>query len=238
MTEANFAGHVQALALDAYVELFDLDTTSLGGALYRFVSSSLSDNDVTWQGNTYTPIPVEATGFQVSGKGALPTPHLKVANINLAFSAVAITYGDLLGCKVTRHRTFKQFLDGQPDADPEAELVDFFRIERKVAQNKIYVEWELAAWIDQQGAAIPGRQVLQDACTHLYRFWNGSAFDYSKATCPYAGTNYFDISGNVVADPSLDVPGRRIGNCCKLRFPGLPLPTRAFPGVAQSSLTG
>jgi lambda family phage minor tail protein L len=237
MMESNFAGHVQALSLDAYIELFDLDATALGGTFYRFVSSSLSDNAVTWQGNVYTPIPVEATGFEVSGKGTLPTPHIKIANVNLAFSAVAIAYGDLLGCKLTRHRTFQMFLDGQPDADPEAELVDFFRIERKAAQNKIYVEWELAAWIDQQGAQIPGRQVLQDACTHLYRFWNGSAFDYSKATCPYTGTDYFDVNGNPVASASLDIPGRHIANCCKLRFPGQPLPTRAFPGVAQSQLT-
>jgi phage-related protein len=62
MTEANFAGHMQARSLDAAVELFDLDATPLGGSLYHFVSSSLSDGDVTWQSNTYTPVPFEATG--------------------------------------------------------------------------------------------------------------------------------------------------------------------------------
>lgn len=232
--ESNFAAHVQALSLDNYVELFDLDATSLGGSLYHFVSSLLSDTPITWQTNVYEPVPCEATGFEVNGQGSLPTPHLKVANINLAFSAVAIAYNDLLGCKVTRHRTFKMFLDGQPDADPDAELVDFYRVERKVAQNKVYVEWELAAWIDQQGAQIPGRQVLQDACTQIYRYWNGSSFDYTKATCPYTGTNYFDVNGNSVSSAAQDVPGRGIANCCKRRFPGQPLPTRAFPGVLLS----
>jgi lambda family phage minor tail protein L len=234
MTEANFAGHVQSLSLDAAVELFDLDATSLGGDLYHFVSSSLSDGNVTWQGNTYTPVPFEASGFEASGKGTLPTPHLKIANINLAFSAVLIAYGDLLGCKVTRHRTFMDFLDGQPDADPDAELVDFYRIERKVAQNKIFVELELAAWIDQEGAQIPARQVLQDACTWKYRYWNGAAFDYSQAQCPYTGSSYFDINGNSVAAPALDVPARSVALCCKLRFAGQPLPTAAFPGVLVS----
>lgn len=241
MTEANLAGHLQQLSLDDHVELFDLDTTSLGGPLYHFVSSSLpklDGGDVVWQGNTYVPVPFEASGFEASGKGTLPTPHLKFANINLAFSSVAIAYGDLLGCKVTRHRTFLAFLDGQPDADPEAELVDFFRVERKVAQNKVFVEWELAAWIDQQGAQIPARQVLQDACTQIYRFWNGAAFDYTKATCPYTGTSYFDVNGNSVGTQAQDVPGRSLDNCCKKRFPGQPLPTWAFPGVAQSSTIG
>lgn len=237
MTEANFAAHVQSAALDADVELFDLDTTSLGGGVYYFIAStpnSAGNGNVLWQGNNYVPVPCEASGFEMSGKGTLPTPHLKFANINLAFSAIAISYGDLLGCKVTRHRTFAGFLDGQPNADPEAEVVDYFRVERKVAQNKVFVEWELAAWIDQQGAMIPGRQVLQDACTWKYRYWNGTSFDYSQAQCPYTGSSYFDVNGNSVATPDLDVPARSVANCCKLRFAGQPLPTAAFPGVLVS----
>lgn len=33
-------------------------------------------------------------------------------------AAMVIGYNDILGATVTRLRTFQQFLDGQPDADP------------------------------------------------------------------------------------------------------------------------
>src|SRR5262249_20760879 len=107
-----------------------------------------------------------------------------------------------------------------------------YEIKRKVAQNKVYVEWELGAAIDVQGVMIPGRVILQDACTHLYRRWNGTAFDYSKATCPYTGTSSFDQNGNAVG-PSGDRCSKRIAPGCKLRCGVGPLPPRAFPGVAR-----
>lgn len=240
MTDPSVSAQVQELTLDNCLELYEIDATPLGGDIYRCVASSLSDGPVTWQGNVYTPVPIEGSGWSTTGKGALPTPHLKVANIGLAFSAVAIAYDDLRGCKVTRHRTWKQFLDGQPNADPTAELPpDVYRVERKVAQNKLTVEWELAAQIDQQGALIPARVVLQDACTFIYRRFNGATgsfiYDAGANQCPFTGdTNgnlLYDVSGNSTSDPTLDRCSKRIDTGCKLRFPGLPLPTRAFPGV-------
>jgi lambda family phage minor tail protein L len=229
---AALAAHEQSPSLDSTVELFDIDATPLGGPIYHIVSSEMSDNAIVWQGNSYAPVPFEASGFEVNGKGTLPTPRLKVANVNLAFSAVAITYGDLLGCIVTRHRTWLAFLDGQPDADPTAEHVETYEVKRKVTQNKLLVEWELGAKMDVQGVQIPGRIVLQDACTHLYRRFVGGTFDYSKTTCPYTGTNYFDANGAVTTIDQ-DRCSKRIATGCKLRFPHQPLPTRAFPGVAR-----
>ena len=241
MTEANVTEHVQLLSLDNCIELYDIDASPLGGPIYYCVSSSLSDGDVTWQGNVYTPVPIEGSGWTTSANGALPTPHIKVANIALGFSAAAIAYDDLRGCRVTRHRTWKQFLDGQPGADPDADLPpDIFRVERKVAQNKLQVEWELAAQIDQQGAQIPGRTVLQDACTFIYRRYSTGlaefVYDAGVNQCPFTGdTNgnlMYDLNGVLTTDPTLDRCSKRITTGCLLRFPsGQPLPTRAFPGV-------
>src|SRR5262249_33318228 len=128
--------------------------------------------------------------------------------------------------------TFKRYLDGQEDADPTVELFkDVYRISQKVSQNKIFVEWELAAIIDQEGRQLPGRTVLQSSCNFRYRRWTGTEFDYTHVACPYVGTNYFDINGNPVTAPALDVPSKRVKTCCQKRFPNLPLPTGAFPGV-------
>lgn len=223
----------QQPALDEFIELFELDATILGGSVYRFVSSAYASSPVTWQGNTYSPIPFQASGFASDGTGLLPTPHLKVANIDLAFSGVAIAFSDLVGCTVTRHRTFRRFLDGQGSADPTAEFApDVFRIDRKVAQNKIFVEWELAAVIDQEGRVLPGRPILQSACVFRYRHWTGASFDYTNATCPYVGSGNFDINGNSVVGGANDVPSKRIDTCCKVRFSGT-LPFGGFPGVAR-----
>jgi len=225
----------QLPSLDEIIELYDLDATVIGGTIYRFTPMAYTATPILWNGNTYSPVPVETTGWQVTGSGTQPTPKIKVANVNLAFSALAISLGDLLGATLTRHRTFRRYLDGQTDADPTVKLSeDVYRINQKTAQNKIFIEWELAPSIDQEGRLIPGRPVLQAGCPFRYRVWTGAAFDYTHASCPYVGATNFDANGNVVATGDLDVPGKRVLNCCKPRFPTGPLPFGGFPGVARS----
>jgi lambda family phage minor tail protein L len=228
---------VQLPQLDELVELYDLDATNIpGGEVYHFTPMTDGNNsNVVWGGVVYVPVPIQATGFETSSEGTLPTPHIKVANVNLAFSALCVQFKDLLGATLTRHRTFKRYLDGQPDADPTSELGrDVYRINQKVYQNKIFVEWELAAVIDQEGRMLPGRTVLQVACNFRYRRWTGTEFDYTHVTCPYIGDTYFDINGNVVGTPQLDVPSKRVDTCCQRRFQNVPLPTGAFPGVSRA----
>lgn len=235
------SAHVQSPSLDELVTLFDIDATAITGEIYRVTpmaygnpATGEASAAVVWRGYTYSPIPLQSDGWEMNGKGTLPSPTLKVSNISLAFSSLNLTYGDLLGAIVTRHRTWKRYLDGQADADPNVEMPpDVYKINRKSAQNKLFVEWELAPGMDQEGRLIPGRPVLQGACTHIYRRWDATAgaFDYSKATCPYVGASYFDFNGNAVAAPAQDLCSKRITTGCKKRFSVLP--TRAFPGVAR-----
>jgi lambda family phage minor tail protein L len=241
---------VQKLSLDPDVVLFEIDATNIGGEIYRLAPApliaDLSDpvpQAVTWGGNIYSPIRMESTGWQMTGKGTLPSPNLKVANIQLQFSALAIAFRDLLGCQVTRRRTFRRYLDGQPDADPDIEFdPDIFQIEQKIAQNKVYVEWRLGPAIDVEGRLLPGRQITQGFCPLRYRFWDADAvaFDYSQATCPFTGdTNddkMFDNEGVEVFDPALDRCAKRVNIGCKKRFPSQPLPFGGFPGVNRVRL--
>jgi lambda family phage minor tail protein L len=229
--------HIQAPNLDERIELFDLDATALGADFYRFTPMAFSNPDtsadVIWNGNTYSSVPMESSGWEVTGRGTVPLPHIKVANVNLAFSALAIAYGDLLGAVLTRRRTFRRYLDGQVDADPTVEFpLEIYKVNQKVNQNKVFIEWELSPSIDQEGRLLPGRPILQGACTHIYRRPDGAGgFIYTKATCPYTGTNYFDGNGDATT-AALDVCSKRIGTGCKKRF--TVLPTRAFPGAART----
>jgi len=224
----------QKLDLGDLIVLFDWDLTTLGGGIEYFTQSCFTTTPVVWKGHTYTPIDIEADGFEVTGQGTLPRPHIKVGNAFLATSAAIIQYGDdLLGSLVTVTRTLKKYLDGQPAADSTQHWpLDVYQLERKTTQNKFYVEWEMTSLMDCEGRKIPGRQILRDACTHTYRRWTGTTWDYTAATCPYVGTGYWDVLG-VICVESLDRCGKRLKDC-ELRFPSpLPLPTTAFPGVAR-----
>lgn len=244
-TNTSLLARQQSLTPGVEIELFVLDASMLKtldgsafGNTYRFCSSyNVSTGSVSFDGNLYTPIAVEAEGFEVSGKGRLPTPKLRIANTDLWGTTLINSLGDPIGAKVTRFLTFDRYLDGGVEEDGTAiYLPQIFVIERKVSQTREFIEFELSASMDQAGRMLPKRQILRDNCTHIYRRWDATAedFDYSKATCPYTDTLSFTNEDQTTDDDSLDSCGKRL-NSCKLRFEGqgLPLPTRAFPGVAR-----
>lgn len=231
---------VQSSAPGVRVELFDVDLTPLGGDVLRFVGGTLPGANpgeyqaVRWRGNTYMPAPFEATGFEVNGRSALPTPSLRIGS-SRQLTALLRQFGDCVGMKVTRWRTFSKYLDGQAQADPNAHFPpDVFLVSRKVSQNKVYTEWELAAEMDQQGKKLPARMILRDTCLWNYRFWDAEAgaFDYSSALCPYTGAAYFDRAG-LACTAAQDNCGKRLSDCV-LRFGSSSLPTSAFPGVSRA----
>ena len=215
------------------IQLFKLDATRQGGGVEYFVLASDAADAVTWQGQVYAPVPIVATGFDSAANGTLPMPKLKVLNINGALTGLIRDYGDLLGAAVTRTRTFRRFLDGEADANPNEHFpIDIYRVERKSALTKLYVEWELSCVLDQQGAMLPARQALRDYCHKRYRFWNGAAFDYSAATCPYSGAGCYDSVGSPVAQ-AMDACGKRLSDC-RLRFGNnAVLPYGGFPGMTR-----
>ena len=224
----------QQPAADALVTLFELDARQLGDSqIRRFTSTAWQSSVVRFGGQSYAPIEIEATGFEWQGQGAPPSPTLRLSNINMVMGALARDFGDLVGAKLTRRRTYARFLDdgSSPDAGMHFPI-DLYRVERKVAHNKHFIEFELAVPFDQEGQLLPGRVMLRDTCTHIYRRWAGSSFSYSSATCPYVGGAYFRATGQATGSASLDRCGKRLTDCQK-RFGNEPLPTRAFPGLAR-----
>lgn len=221
---------IQKLEPSAIIELFEMDATSFGGDLLRFHAGTngLRQN-VVWQGNTYTAFPIRATGFDYSGNGQLPRPKLQVANVTGAITLLVLTYDDLLGAKITRKRTLAKYLDAvnftggvNPTADNTAEFPDdIFFIDRKAAETRDVVEFELAAAFDVAGVQLPRRQIIQNVCTWRYR----------GTECGYAGASYFDANDAPVGSLALDVCGKRLSSC-KARFGNNnPLPFGSFPAA-------
>ncbi|MHC1728582.1 MAG: phage minor tail protein L [Syntrophobacteraceae bacterium] len=184
----------QKLDVGDYIVLYMLDARALGDDVHYFTQNVFSDRIVQWRNINeppgivdYTPIDIEATGFEVTGQGTLPTPTFSISNVGMALLGAVITWNGLLGALVYRYRTLKKYLVGEPGQDLTAYWPpDIYEIERKIEQNKFKVSWELKALLDNEGRKIPRRQALRDACEHRYRIWTGGAFSYVNATCPYS----------------------------------------------------
>jgi lambda family phage minor tail protein L len=224
------ASDIQQLAPGALVDLFELDPAAIGGTVVRFHAGvNALGADVVWQGLTYTRFPIEADGFEWSGTGSLPRPKIRVANVTGLVGALARELQDLVGAKLTRRRTFVKYLDAvnfpggvNPTADPNCGFPDeIWYVDRKSAENGLYVEWELSAAFDVAGVMLPRRQCIQNVCTWLYR----------GAECGYAGGAVADRNDAPTTLLAEDDCGKRLGSC-KLRF-GVyaELPFGAFPGV-------
>ena len=170
---------IQKVNPSAIIELFTLTLDSaLHGAttVYRFHAGTNLDANgkIVWAGNEYLRFPVQATGFAYQ-RGQLPRPTLTVSNMGSpSISAILLTVNqttagnDLTGAKVVRIRTMARFLDaanfsgatnplGTPD--PTAEFPqEIYYIDRKKAENREVVSWELAAVFDLAGIRSPKRQ--------------------------------------------------------------------------------
>ena len=181
MSTTAIVSNLQNVNPSAIIELFTLQLdNSLHGAttVYRFhAGTSLKDNgEIIWAGNSYQRFPIQAEGFAFK-KGQLPRPTLTVSNALGTITAILLSVNtttagnDLTGATVTRIRTLARFLDaanfpsnvnpyGTPD--PTAEFPqEIYKIDRKSAENREIVTFELAAVFDLAGVTAPKRQATR-----------------------------------------------------------------------------
>lgn len=223
----NILGDLQKFNQDAWVDLYVLDTTLKGGSLYHFHSGTNElRQPVVWQGNTYQPLPVVCTGFVLSST-SYARPKLQIANASGVFSMLMQGIGDLVGCKVTRKRTTIRYLDavnfasGNPNANPSEHLPDdIFYISRKSAENKVYVEFELASVLELNGVMLPKKQVMATVCPFMYR----------QDECGYTGGAVADSNDIPTSDITKDKCSHTTVGCAlrfgangTLRFGGYPM---------------
>lgn len=231
---AAISADAQSLAPGDVVVLFDIDTAPLGGSdVWYLCAGTINGALPAWRGHIYTPFPLEASGFEWAGRGALPKPRLTVGNVAGLLLPAVIQYNDLVGAKVTRWKTLVKYLDGQPAADPNSSFIpDIYFIDRKSQQTKGLIEFELAAALDQQGVMLPRRQLIRDSCSETYRRWNGTAFVYG--TCPYAGAARFTSKDAPTVDPAADRCSKRLTGCQARFGVANELPFSGFPGISRT----
>lgn len=181
MTTAVFS-ELQKINPSSIIELFVLElSNALHGSntIYRFhAGTNLNANGaIVWDGNTYLRFPIEATGFAYE-RGQIPRPTISISNSGTpSISAILLTVNsttagnDLTGAKVTRIRTMVCFLDdanfsgsnpfGTANSSSEFPR-EIYYIDRKSAENREVVTWELSAVFDLAGIRVPKRQ-----CTRI-----------------------------------------------------------------------
>jgi len=202
---------IQSLQPSALIEVFELDmsVTTSGGKLYFHAGTNELSEPIIWQGVTYKPWPIAASGFDKNGQGKLPRPKLQVSNLDGIISAEVQSNEDLIGCKLIRRVTLARFLDaanfteGNPTADANQHFADeMWYIDQKTFEDREIVEFELASAFDLMGVMLPNRQIVKNSCQWQYR----------SAECGYTGP-YFDKNDAPTKLASADYCTKRLSSC-------------------------
>ena len=154
--------------------------------IFRFhAGTSMNSNaNIIWQGNTYQKFPIDAQGFEFSGKGQIPRPQLTMSNlggISRSGAVLSVTdlliivnlttpHNDLLGATVTRLLVLASSLDNanfssgsNPFGTPNSNELpqEIYVIDRKMSESRNLVQFELTAANDTQNKRVPARQVTR-----------------------------------------------------------------------------
>ena len=116
LTEIMDANNITNLGVEG--KLYGLQDNLQKNILRFHNNINIFDSYLKWQGNTYYPAPIQAEGFEVSTRGTLPTPEFTIStqseegiNVMGLLRHQIRKFGDVIGAKVTRIRTFAKFLD-------------------------------------------------------------------------------------------------------------------------------
>jgi lambda family phage minor tail protein L len=164
------------LVQDAKIHLYEIDLAALGVTdKYRFHSEN-KVGTIIWNDRAFTEMPVQIEGFEISGRGQLPTPTMTVSNVFGLFSDLVSEYDGLVGSKVTRFVTTPDHLNQVGDnytiTDPDEWFISSY------TDNAIAVSFTLKSSFDLQGVKLPNRIILRDLCSWVYK----------SAECGYIGS--------------------------------------------------
>ena len=219
---------ITQLEQDVLLELFDIDFTKFGGDVYHFCNQTNElGQPIVWQGVTYLPYPISADGFELKNTGASNRPNITLSNLYGLVTAVVEDYQGGVGAVVTRRQVYAQHLDaanfakGNPNADPNQQLLSRYVIERYSSLNSQSATFELAVPSETDGVMLPRRIIVANTCGWTYR---GDG-------CGYTGHAVADEFDKPTDDPEKDKCSKCLQGC-RARFgKKAVLPFGGFVGV-------
>jgi len=278
-SSADITSQLQGISPTEVIELFQLELNAdQHGVNQTYYFDGGRQNDgagVTFGGQLYTSIPMEADGFAYNGQGSLPRPTLRISNLFSTITALIATLPNgLEGAKVTRIRTLARYIDdvnftgepfllitegndllttesgdffegvgseGNPHGTPDSTAIfprEIYYVDRKSAENRNLIEFELASAFDLAGVRAPKRQCIS-RCQWVYK---STECGYDPTVGPgktVDGVNYRfftandafqDEIGNPITEAD-DVCGKRQSSC-ECRFgENNELPFGGYPGI-------
>lgn len=138
------------LEADGYVELFEIELPSNQGKIYL-----KSDNDVTWQGNTYEGIAIKLDGVSKSSSEETSRPKLSIWNPSGVFSYL-VDKGSLDNATIYRIRVLRQHLE----EDMPIFRKQQWRVSRISSITRRNIAMELRDQLDGQFFQVPGRMFI------------------------------------------------------------------------------
>ena len=272
-SSAQITSDLQGISPTEIIELFQLELNADQHGVnqtYYFDGGRQNDGQgVTFGGQFYTPIPMEADGFAYNGQGSLPRPTLRVSNLFSTITALIATLPNgLEGAKVTRIRTLARYIDdvnfisegevlllaqngdflttqsgnifsartdGNPHGTPDSTAIfpkEIYYVDRKSAENRNLIEFELASAFDLAGVRAPKRQCIS-RCQWVYK---SVECGYDPAVGPgkvVDGVTFtrFNANDEEVTSDADDVCGKRQSSC-ECRFgENNELPFGGYPGI-------
>ena len=224
---------LQKLSVTGLVTLYELDATKLGAGIMRWHGHVSHEDwelinpdvktvksDIIWQGQAYSPIPIQTDGLEMRGDGKASTPSLALAN-NLngtqgAISALCLRHDDFAGARLTVINTMAKYLDaanfseGNPSANPNEYRKQVWFTEQKTGENALSISFELSNPVDFEGSRIPSREITSYCHWALHGRYRGQE-------CAYLGTAMFMEDGTPTDRADLDRCGGRLTDC-RIRF--------------------
>ncbi len=158
--------------------------------IYRFHAGANLNNfgEVVFESNSYQRIAVKMEGFERKNSGVLPRPTITFSNLGginrdpstnnvitmsdfLATVNNVTPHNDLIDAKVTRKMPLASALDNanfasgsNPFGTPSTDRLrdEIFVIDRKSAENRQFIQFELTAAHDLENRLVPQRVVTRD----------------------------------------------------------------------------
>jgi lambda family phage minor tail protein L len=211
---------LHSLEPSAIIELFQLHLTQAVNGVnlvyYYHAGTNELSQDLVFGGITYSAVPIEVDGFEVTTKGTLPRPRMKISNVDGAITALMLSYNPLQA-EVRRIRTCKKFLDAvnfESGSNSTADSTAIFNggyeswyIDRVAAENPQIVEFELIGKLDLTNLSLPGRQVVEHC-----------PWRYKSKECGYKPGKMFNLANQQVTNAADDQCAKNL-KACELRFP-------------------
>jgi lambda family phage minor tail protein L len=247
---------VRRFSVGELITLYIIDLTRQGGSIHYFTNNIFEERvPIKFNGQDYIHMPVMMESIDVDSQGQPAQPRFSIATAGGPTNALIQQYKDLKGAWVWRFKTFAEFLQNKPDGaggvipnpghDPAAVIgEELYIIDRKVAADDTYAEFQLVAPTDFEGIQIPLRIVRKRWCDALYRYYDPSTgnFHYyppAEGGCPWGqvtpdGGKYFNANNQPCAKAQDRCSQQLTG--CKARFGTTEtLPVGMFPGVKATS---